>query len=350
MTIAGSGLCVTAFGMVTSVGFNGAATCAAMRAGIRQVVETNLWDAATGQYLSAGKVRLPQWWTGTGKLAELASPAIQECLTAAPLPTDQIPLLLCVSARSRPARPPSLEEAVLDEIQHRLQVRLHPSSGVIARDRISCVIALQHAAGLLREGRASYCVIAAADSLIDQRLVEHFLAQDRLITETNSNGFFVGEAGSAVLVTTEQTEPAGALRILGIGLAKEPATVESEEPLRATGLIEAIGVALREAGLQLDELHYRITDLNGEHYRFKEMVLAMLRYERRPKPKLFDLWHPIEYLGDVGTAITPIVLGVALDAGRREYGIGPRVLCTFGNDDGERAAVVAEYQAGRRRV
>ena len=338
-------LAVTAHGMVTSVGFNGRSSCAAIRSGIRNVVQVNLWDRETGQYLSAGKVPLPQWWVGASKLAELVSPAIRECFDAAPVAPQEIPVLLGVCAPSRLGRFSELDTCILDEAQHRLQVRLHPSSRVIPRDRVSVVVALEHASMLLAKREATYCVIAAVDSLIQQEAVDGFLADDRLITEMNPNGFFVGEAGSAILVTRADIDAGDGLVILGVGLGMEPATVSSEKPLRASGLIEAIGSALAESGLLLDELQYRITDLNGEHYRFKEMVLATLRYERKPKPKLFDLWHPIEYIGDVGAAIGPIVLGVALDASRKRYGVGPRVLCTFGNDDGERAALVVEHRA-----
>jgi 3-oxoacyl-[acyl-carrier-protein] synthase-1 len=91
-------------------------------------------------------------------------------------------------------------------------------------------------------------------------------------------------------------------------------------------------------------VHYRITDLNGEHYKFKELALATNRFVRKPTPKLFDVWHPIEYIGDVGAAIGPIVLSVALHASEKGYGMGPTVLCTFGNDDGERAALVASFE------
>ena len=198
-------------------------------------------------------------------------------------------------------------------------------SRVIPRDRVSLVVALEQASRLLATGEVSYCVVAAVDSLVQQEAVDGFLADERLITEMNPNGFFVGEAGSAILVTREDLAPHDRLVILGAGLGAEPATVSSDKPLRAVGLIEAIGTALTESGLLLDQLHYRITDLNGEHYRFKEMVLATLRYERKPKPKLLILWHPIEYIGDVGAAIGPIVLGVALDASRKRYGVGPRV-------------------------
>jgi 3-oxoacyl-[acyl-carrier-protein] synthase-1 len=162
----------------------------------------------------------------------------------------------------------------------------------------------------------------------------------------NSNGFCVGEAGSAVLVTPAEDSAEKQLQVLGVGIAREKATVESKEPLRAEGLTAAIRDAFRESGLTIEDIQYRITDLNGEHYKFKEMTLAMMRFERKPKPKLFDLWHPTEYIGDVGAAIGPIVLGVAWHASRKGYGVGPAVLCTFGNDDGERAAVVVSYRRG----
>ena len=114
-------------------------------------------------------------------------------------------------------------------------------------------------------------------------------------------------------------------------------------------LTKAIGEAFQNANMTIEDVQYRITDLNGEHYRFKEMVFAMMRYERKPKPKLFDLWHPIEYIGDVGAAIGPIVLGVALHASKKNYGIGPIPLCTFSNDDEERAAIVVNFQKGKNK-
>jgi 3-oxoacyl-[acyl-carrier-protein] synthase-1 len=190
-------------------------------------------------------------------------------------------------------------------------------------------------------GEAPCFIVAAVDSLIQQELVEHYLERRRLLTPKNSNGFSPGEAGSAILVGPASLEPADELTIRGIGLARETAAIDSEEPLRGEGLIEAITQALGQASCEIQDTHYRITDLNGEHYKFKEMVFAMMRFERKPRKRLFDLWHPIEYIGDVGAAIGPLVLGVALHAGQKQYGIGPGVLCTFGNDNGERGALVA---------
>jgi 3-oxoacyl-[acyl-carrier-protein] synthase-1 len=335
---------ILASGMVTAVGFNAPASLAAIRAGIRNVNQTNLWHAESGTHLAAGKVPLPQWWVGLGKLADLAAPAILECLEAArPVSPEAIPVLLGVAPADRPFRLAELDAEILPEIGRRLEFRLHPASRVVPRDHVSVVVALREAAEIIARKQAPCVIVAAVDSLLEHDLKNHYISLRRLLAPKNSNGFSLGEAGSAVLVVPPSTATQPVLQILGMGLARESATIESEEPLRAKGLLEAIRAAFQDAGLTIEAVQYRITDLNGEHYKFKEMTLAMGRLLRKPKPKLFDLWHPIEYIGDVGAAIGPLVLAVALHAGQKGYGVGPTVLCTFGNDDGERAAIVVQY-------
>src|SRR6266853_4252059 len=113
-------LAITAAGMVTSVGFNAPSTCAALRAGVRNVYQTNLWEAETGTFLAAGKVPLPHWWVGTGKLADLVAPAILECLEAAsPVPAEEIPVLLGTPAPIRPHRLADLEGELVREVEFR---------------------------------------------------------------------------------------------------------------------------------------------------------------------------------------------------------------------------------------
>ncbi len=340
-------LAIRASGVVTSVGFNAPASLAAIRAGIRNVYQTNLWDAETGTYLAAGKVSLPQWYVGPGKLAELAAPAILECLEAArPVPARSIPVLLGLAPPDRPFRFPGLDTQILPEIERLLGFHLHPASRAIPRDHVSVVVALREAGDLIANQKVPCVIVAAVDSLLHHDLAEYYLEKRRLLTPQNSNGFSVGEAGSAVLVTPADAAPKGELPILAMSLGREEATIESTEPLRGEGLTRVIRDALGESGLTIQNVHYRITDLNGEHYKFKEMVLAAGRFVREPTPKLFDLWHPIEYIGDVGAAIGPVLLSVALHAGQKGYDIGPNILCTLGNDDGERAAIVATYRPG----
>lgn len=332
---------VVGCGMVTCVGFNAAATCAVMRARVRNVKETNLWDPQSGEYVSAGRVELPHWWIGIGKLAELVAPAISECLVAArPRSASNVPILLGVCPSDRPHRFSGLDDQILDEIEYRLGFRIHPRSEVIARDRVSAALALSRAREWIVSGEFDMCVVAGVDSFLDQPVIDHYLTERRILTPASSNGFSPGEAGSAILVAADSGQEAG-LHILGIGLANEKATIETEQPLLGNGLTSAIGSALGAADLRIEDVDYRISDLNGEHYRFKEMVLAMIRYERKRRERRFDLWHPIEYIGDVGAAIGPLLLGVALVSSRMKYGVGPTVLLTLGNDNGDRAAIVA---------
>lgn len=337
-------IAVKASGLVTSVGFNAASSFAAMRAGIRSVKETNLWDPESGQYLSAGRVMLPHWWIGVGKMADLVAPAIFECLNEADhVPLCDIPVLLGVASHEQPFRLEGLNENILEEIEYRIGSKLNQYSQVISNDHISVATGLEIAQKLIGDRKVRFCIIAAVDSLIRQDLKNYYLEKRRLLTENNSNGFCVGEAGSAILVTSSSSIGDNKLEILGTGYAIENSTIESEEPVRAQGLTEAVRKAFTKADVTIQELDYRIADLNGEHYKAKEMTLAMGRFPRRPTSKLFDIWHPIEFIGDVGAAIGPILLGWALHAGQRDYGIGNNVLCTLGNDTGERVAIILKY-------
>src|SRR6267143_248073 len=196
--------------MVTPVGLNAPASLAAMRAGIRNVKETNLWDAESGTYLAAGKVPLPQWWVSLEKLADLVAPAILECLEAArPVNPQEIPVLLGVAPLERPFRFAALDAQILPEIEHRLGFPLHPASRVISRDHVSVVVAIRAAGELIDSHQARCVVVAATDSLLVHDLKNHYLSKRRLLTPNNSNGFSLGEAGSALLVTPAGSNATG---------------------------------------------------------------------------------------------------------------------------------------------
>ncbi|MBZ4418136.1 hypothetical protein [Myxococcus sp. RHSTA-1-4] len=338
-------LAIKASGLVTAVGFNAPASLAAIRAGLSGIKESHLWHAPSGTYLKAAKVALPQWWEGLGKLAELVAPAIGECMeAAAPTPADSIPLLLCVAEPTRPFRTEGLEQCLVAEVESRLDVRFHPATQVIARGQASVAFALQEAQRILSTQRVAGCVIAGVDSLLNPRTVKEYVNRRRILTPDNSNGFIPGEAGGAVLVVPAGRQVGSELRLLGLGVARERATIHSEEPLRGEGLTAAVKAALQEAGLTLFEVAWRMTDVNGEHYKFKEAAFVAARLQRKAKDVPFDLWHPIEYVGEIGAAIGPCVLAWALHAGQKRYAPGEVALCHFGSDEGERAALVVKYE------
>lgn len=327
--------------MVTAVGFNAPASLAAIRAGIDGFAEANLWDAESGVFLNAAKVLLPHWWTGLGKLADLVAPAIHECHVAArPVAVNDIPILLCISGPRRPNRWKGFEDRILDEVEFRLGLKRHHASRVIPMGRVSGVYGLSIAQQLIENQEVPCCIVAGVDSFVDQKVVKAYLEQRRILTPLNSNGFTPGEAGSAVLVVPFQNASVNELAILGKGMAREKATIESDDPLRGDGMVLAVRQALSQADCSLSDIAYRITDINGEHYKFKEAAFVVNRLLHQRKDDLLDMWHPIEYIGEVGAAIVPCILAVALHAGLKGYAPGKTALCHVGSDGGDRAAVV----------
>jgi len=338
---------ILAAGMVTAVGFNYTASCAAIRAGIKGIRVLNLWDAENGEYLSGAKVDLPQWWEGIGKLADLAAPAIWECLEAGkPESAASIPILLGVARLDRPHRLPHLDEEILDEIEWRLDLPRHPQSAVIAMGNVSGLVALAQAREMIDRQMSRYCVVAGVDSFLQQEVVEAYMDQRRIMTKTNSNGFFPGEAGAAVLVGVTGSGKTGELRVLGMGFGNEPATIASDAPTRGAGMTDACRYALAEAGMEMHEMSCRNTDLNGEHYKFKE---AMFAHNRLLKKRAAgrEVWHAAECIGEIGAAHVPCALGVSLYSGQKAFAPGPRTLCHFSGDSQERAGCVIELNSMR---
>ncbi|KQP22423.1 hypothetical protein [Pseudorhodoferax sp. Leaf267] len=334
---------VVASGLVTAIGFNAAACLAALRAKISGVKTEKLYDLQAGQYLRAARVRLPQWWEGIGKLAELLAPAIAECMDAADgVDSARIPVLLCLPEPGPPDRLGGTPAQLVAALQARLGRPLSPLSRTLAQGQVSAVAALVHARALLAQNDCAYCIVAGVDSFLRQSVVDAYIAPRRVMTASNSNGFFPGEAASAVLL--RQSRPDGPeLRLLGLGLGREAATIASDLPLQAKGLCAAVQGALGEASVAFHDVDYRIADANGEHYKFKEATLLVGRLMRKRKPERFELWHPVESLGEIGAAIGPAALAQALHAGLHGYAPGPTVLCHFGSDGGDRAAAVLRY-------
>jgi 3-oxoacyl-[acyl-carrier-protein] synthase-1 len=334
-------LAIAAAGMVTGVGLTHASTSAAIRCGLNRFVETRFMGDG-GEWLIGSPVSLAQPWRGIPKLVQMVVPALRECLAAlGDHAASGVPLVLCVAELDRPGRFANLEEELYDGIETALDVRFHHGSTVIARGRVGVGAALRIAARLIQDEHVPACIVAASDTLLVGPTISGFLERKRLLTADNSNGFIPGEAAAAVLVRPGRNAP-GELACIGVGFGTETATIESDEPLRAAGLTDAIKKALADAGATTNEVDYRLTDVNGEQYWFKEASLAMARTVR-PVKEDFPIWHPADSIGEVGAAAGPAVLAVALAAARKRYAPGDGVLCQFGSDGPERAAAVLRH-------
>ncbi|HET7795843.1 MAG TPA: hypothetical protein VFL64_20820 [Rhizobacter sp.] len=338
-------LAIQATGLVTPVGPTAPLSCAAFRAKLTNPTPTRFLDS-DGLPIMAHQVELDMPWRGIPKLARMAAMSIEEALQAVPREEwGQLPLLLCVAERERVGRIAGLDDALYAEIEQLLGVRFATGSMVVPHGRVGVAVALSQARVLLGGPKPPPRVlVASADSLLVWPTLDHFDLAGRLLAAHNSNGFIPGEAAGALLVA-RPTPGASELLCSGIGFAREPAHIDSEAPLRADGLSEAIRASLGDAHCEMHDMDFRITDLSGEQYYFKEATLALSRTLRRLKDE-FDIWHPAECTGEAGASAGTTVISLAREACRKGYARGHRILAHWSNDGGQRAAVTLHYQGG----
>lgn len=332
---------VLATGLVTAVGMSAPASCAAIRAKVTNPQETRFLIA--GDWLIGYHVPLEHPWSGPVRLAKMASKAIAESLLHVPESDwGTIPVLMCVAERQRPGRTDGIEDGLYLAIESELGTRFAPQSGIIAGGRSSIVVALDQARNLLTASSVPAVLIAGVDSLLTWPQLSALDRGERLLSARNSNGFIPGEAAGALLVGHATGEPR--LSCMGIGFGTEAATIDSAEPLRADGLVQAIRMALSDADRELHDVDFRVADVSGEQYYFKEATLAVARLLRRNKAA-FDIWHAAECTGEVGAAAGFVALAVADAAFRKGYAPGPTVLLHTSDDAGARAAAYLTYGA-----
>lgn len=332
-------IAVDACGMVSSVGLSAPAACAAIRCGLTNVSETRFMDGG-GNWIMAAQVPLEEPWRGRTKLMKMATGAIRECiLDLKPTDLAHTALFLCVAERERPGRTDGLDNLLLAEVQEELGIQFHSSSILIANGKVGGASAIQAAIDLLTRAGMRHCIVAGTDSYLTAGTLNVLEDSQRLLTDANSDGFIPGEAAAAVRLTLKANAPGAPITITGIGFGQEKATILSEEPLRADGMVAAIKNALGMAGSDMGTLDFRICDVSGEQYGFKEAALALSRLLRVRKAE-FDIWHPAECIGETGAAIVPVVLCVAAAAIKKGYAKGNGILCHFANDDLQRAAII----------
>lgn len=332
-------LAVQNCGMVTSVGLSAPSSCAAIRCGLTNFEQTRFMDGS-GQWITAAEVALENPWRGHAKLVHMAAKAIQE--TISDLSEEDIRktiLLLCLAEESRPGRIPGLNHNLLQEVQKAVGRQFHSKSMVVANGRVGGGQAIEIAMSAISTGQCSYGLVVGTDTFLVAATLEGYEKENRILTENNSDGFIPGEAGAAVLLAPVRMAKSASIIITGCGFSREKAHIRSEEPLRGDGMAEAIKNAISMSGKDLADLGYRICDISGEQYYFKEAAIALLRVLRERKEE-FDIWHPAECIGETGAAIVPVVLSVASDAVNKGYSKGRGILCHFANDDGQRAAII----------
>ncbi|OBY03507.1 3-oxoacyl-ACP synthase [Rhizobium leguminosarum bv. trifolii] len=335
---------IVSIGMVTAVGLDASSSCAAMRAKLDGFQETQ-FVGSSSEWVVGAPVPLPHNWIGEERMARMAAAAISESLAQAPGAREQAVLLLCLAEESRPGRPYGKGSALLDRIAAIINFEPRAGSQIVAHGRPSGHVALNLARKILASNQERFVVIAGIDSYLTKAAISEYLSAERLLTPDNPNGFIPGEAAAAVLCCKAGSNP---FQLLGLGLTHERAPIynSSDLPMRGDGMTDAYRLALEETEIDMNNIGYRISDLIGEQYWFKQSALASLRL-LRGRHEFQDLWSPAESLGNIGAAVVPVMLGMAWMAARKGYAASNPVLIEASSDAGICGAAV--FAAGATR-
>lgn len=333
-------------GIVCSVGLRASAACAAIRAGIANFEELPYCDNNSEPIFGAiTPILTPELQFGP-RLMEMLAMTLQDCLCQLSIPLQRVPLLVGLAESGRPGSGAEwLSENILLYVQKKLRLKFHP--------RLSKVIPVGHTAGfeglqiarkLLQNPDVPGCIVCGVDSYINGSSL-WWLQQDwRLKREDHSNGVIPGEAAAAVYVQRQpQSKAKTQVEIIGIGFAHEKATVFSEKPLLGLGLTEAALVALAESKLKMHNIDFRLSDLTGESYGFKEQALSLSRLMRVSRDEL-PIWHIAEFIGDCGAAAGVCQLVIACESFIKGYAPGDHAACYTSAVLGERAVSVLRRQ------
>ena len=332
---------ITATGMICPVGLTAPAACAAKRAGVSAFKDLPYHDnqgepivGATIPSMVVSSRRAPQ-------LIEMLAKSLADLLESqAALDWDRVPLLVGLAEPDRPGTQASLAQSIVAHVQEVLGIRFHPTySRAYASGHTAGFEALAAARKLLSDSSIPGCLVCGVDSIVEENTLLWLESNFRLKTRANRDGVIPGEAAASALL---QKRPlTGTItEIVGLGFGKEKAHILSETPLLGLGLTEAVRTALAEASLGMHEIDCRLSDVTGELYGFKELLLVEGRLMRVVRKQEQPLWHWAEAIGDCGAAAGVVQLVLAHEAFRKGFAPGERMICMTSAAPGDRSAVV----------
>lgn len=343
---AGEKIVITGIGLVTPVGLDSIMTPSSIWAGITRYYEIPDFVTPKGASSVGSFVKgITDNRSGTDRLLSMAVPAAQEALFMAEeyygdldIPNSQ--LILSMSPQERPVYE-EFEEEDMQTFLGLIQAEKISSIEIIREGNSGGILALLKSMALLKRGEMKACIIGGVDSLVEYPSLAWLEDKKRLKTDDRPDGLIPGEAaGFIVLELASTAEKRGAPvlgEILSAAHTKEDADIFSDKPLLGKGLSESIRNTLEQAQIESSDLHGIICDLNGENYRFKEWGIVQSRVLNGSSPAP-DLWHPAEYIGDIGAASIVVYMAIGVAAIKNNYFRGPNLLIWASSDTGGRGS------------
>ncbi|RJS18325.1 hypothetical protein DRW03_24630 [Corallococcus sp. H22C18031201] len=196
-------------------------------------------------------------------------------------------------------------------------------------------------AELMRRSMKS-CVVMGLDCLVEEGTLQSLASEERLKSPARPTGLVPGEAGAALLLTTEpssnesRSKPTVELRAIRTG--SEPFPRGADKPSDGRALAECARTALAADG-PLQGTPLLVSDHNGEEWRAREWGMALIQL--RTLGLTFEApptWYPAIGFGEVGAASGAVGACLAIRGLERGYAPATSCLVMSCADDAGRAA------------
>ncbi|QBE66540.1 hypothetical protein [Pseudoduganella lutea] len=338
---------IAARAMCCAVGHNAAAASAAINARVNHFRETDFMEGGS-RIVGAALYRVDAW--GAERLGLMLRAAIAEIITSQPgMDTGKVALLVLGAEAERPGMDSERVAAIVGELLAELREEggeFHVHSGYRADGKGGVGKALVQAASLLAGADGpEQVLLVAVDSLLDAGAIESFLEQERIATTNNPDGFIPAEGAAAILLErASSAQPTPALWIESVAVTQEAWRLDSDLPLRATALTQAIRNATEAAHCQLASLDFHASGMTGESWYAKEVSMALARCMEHKK-EAFPHLMVARNVGETGAASPVLTLAwLASLMAHPFFSPGKSALLHFAGDDGGRTAMVVRLR------
>ncbi len=347
---AGKEVCICGVGARTPLGFNAAASAAAVRGAISAVGAHPFFVDKAGEPMSLARdAGLNTHIEVARRIEQMLISAIGEALGATLSTHERAPVQCWIGMPApRPGLPSEIARTASSAVSSAFG--LTPSAiHVLPRGHASGLMAIQVASQKVSAGEMDVCVAAGVDSYHDPDTLEWLDRNGMLMSAENRNGFPPSEASGACLVASRSAANGYGLPILAsvmaASTAREHHTIRSTEVCIGEGLSAALKGVISSLHLPRQAITATYCDLNGERYRNEEFVYTLLRVQEA-FVDAHDYQCPADCWGDVGAASGPLFTSLAIAAGQRGYAKGPYPVLWAGSESGHRSAVFLKLGDG----
>lgn len=321
---------VTAFGMITSVGWDAPIACASLRAGLTRpapVSEFEVIDESEMTMVPVTGHPITGYTDGfvmVGRWHRLVDGAIESLWKTQPLPppTDAAfwgntalvaitPPLVNPRFGTEDDEPVDIEFAAI-AAERLFSGALLPSNvHHFDEGRTGVIRAIAEAERWLQSGQVDRVLVVAVDSYLDPITLEQLAVDQRLKCDESPSGLSPGEAGACLLLESAnaaaQRDAPVLMSCRGIGMGEDVALRDEGQNL-GRGLAHAVRACLAKSQGSRPFKGDVISDHNGENWRAAELGGAQVLLASEWAADATSIWIPATSIGEVGAASTAAAL------------------------------------------